>query len=81
MEKENIITIIKERIEEVLPESIVSVFTGSPGHYNIEVISKIFEGKTLLAQQRLVYSAITDLMKGHKAPVHAIDSMKTMIPQ
>ena len=31
----------------------------------------------MLESQRLVYSAITHLMKGDMAPVHAIDSLKT----
>ena len=44
-----------------------------------EVISSAFEGKGLLAKQRLVYGALTELMAEH-APVHAIDSLKTLVP-
>ena len=53
---------------------------GGGGHYTIEVTSPVFAGKNMLQSQRLVYSAIADLMKGDMAPVHAVDSLKTRTP-
>ncbi|NBV43428.1 MAG: BolA family transcriptional regulator [Firmicutes bacterium] len=61
-----------------LPEVAV---TGGGGHFSLEVISSAFEGKGLLAKQRLVYGALTELMAGEHAPVHAIDSLKTLVPE
>jgi acid stress-induced BolA-like protein IbaG/YrbA len=40
----------------------------------------VFAGKNMLESQRLVYSAITHLMAGDMAPVHAVDSLKTRTP-
>ena len=53
---------------------------GGGGHFNIEVTSPVFAGKNMLESQRMVYGAIADLMKGDRAPVHAVDSLKTRIP-
>ena len=52
--------------------------SGGGGHYTIEVVSDSFEGLNTLKKQRLVYSAIKDLMAGADAPVHAVDSLKTL---
>ena len=49
---------------------------GAGGHYNIEVTSPAFAGKSMLESQRMVYGAIAHLMKGDAAPVHAVDSLK-----
>jgi stress-induced morphogen len=40
-----------------------------------------FIGKSRVAQQRLVYAAITHLMTGETAPVHAIDKMEIETPE
>jgi stress-induced morphogen len=62
-----------------LPDAQVEVTIGSPGHYSLEVSSAAFAGKTPLAKQRLVYSAISHLMGGDDAPVHAIDRLLTHV--
>ncbi len=67
-------------ITAALPESEVEVTIGSPGHYSLSVTSPQFEGKGSVAKQRLVYAAITDLMAGDNAPVHAIDTLQTKLP-
>ena len=51
--------------------------SGGGGHYSIEVTSKVFAGKNRVESQRLVYAAITHLMRGDMAPVHAVDSLRT----
>jgi acid stress-induced BolA-like protein IbaG/YrbA len=53
--------------------------TGGGGHYAIVVTSSAFAGKGTLESQRMVYGAITHLMKGDMAPVHAVDSLKTKV--
>lgn len=75
----DIIEAIRKAIEESLPDSRAEV-SGGGGHFNIVVISPVFAGKALLESQRLVYTAITHLMKGDMAPVHAVDSLVTKTP-
>jgi acid stress-induced BolA-like protein IbaG/YrbA len=72
----DVVEAVKKAIEEALPGARAQV-SGGGGHYNIEVVSPVFAGKSTLESQRLVYSAITPLMKGDMAPVHAVDSLKT----
>ena len=71
---------IKHAVQIALPAAEVAV-TGGGGHFSLEVISSAFEGKGLLAKHRLVYGALTELMAGEHAPVHAIDSLKTLVPE
>ena len=70
---------IKERILEAIPDAEIEV-EGAGGHFTIAVTSTAFEGKRLLAKQRLVYSAIAPLMAGDSAPVHAVDRLITNTP-
>jgi len=67
---------IREAIASNIPDAKVEV-SGGGGHYTIAVVSAVFEGKRMLESQRLVYSAITHLMSGDNAPVHAVDSLTT----
>ena len=67
-------------IESALPGAQVEVAAGSPGHFQIRVISERFAGKSMVQQQQLVYAAIAHLMQGSDAPVHAIDRMQTVLP-
>ena len=75
----SVIDALREAIERQVPDSRAEV-NGGGGHYTIEVTSPAFAGKNTLQSQRLVYSAIADLMKGDMAPVHAVDSLKTRTP-
>ncbi len=67
---------IKEAIEKAIDDAAVTV-QGGGGHFTIEVVAKVFAGKSMLESQRLVYAAIAHLMKGDMAPVHAVDTLKT----
>jgi acid stress-induced BolA-like protein IbaG/YrbA len=75
----SVVDALREAIEKEIPGAQAEV-SGAGGHFSIEVVSSAFEGKNMLASQRLVYSAIAHLMKGETAPVHAIDSLKTRTP-
>ena len=75
----SVIDALREAIERQVPDSRAEV-NGGGGHYTIEVTSPVFAGKNMLQSQRLVYSAIADLMKGDRAPVHAVDSLMTRTP-
>ena len=71
---------LREAIAKTIPDARVTVNANSPGHYEIEVISTAFEGKSMLQGQQIVYAAIKDLMAGDNAPVHAVDRLKTKAP-
>ncbi len=64
-------------IQTAIPESQVQVQSNG-NHFEITVISALFEGKGLLEKQRMVYSAITPFMSGPNAPIHAVDRLKTL---
>ena len=70
---------MRSAILEAIPGAIVEV-NGGGGHFTISVVSDAFEGKNTLNRQRLVYGAITSLMHGDDAPVHAVDQMITKTP-
>lgn len=71
---------IKEAIEKAIPDAVVLV-EGGGGHFTIDVTSSEFAGKNIVQQQRLVYKAIWDLMKGDNAPLHAVDKLTCRVPQ
>lgn len=72
----DVITAIKEAIEQSI-ECSTAYVTGGGGHYSIDVVAPAFAGKSKVESQRLVYRAITHLMRGDAAPLHAVDSLKT----
>ncbi len=71
---------IKQRIEQKIPGSTVDVLNGGNRHYALKVVATEFKDLSQVKQHQLVYSAITDLMAGHDAPVHAIDRMELSSP-
>ena len=75
----SVVDALREAIEKEIPDSQAEV-SGGGGHFSIKVVSPVFEGKNMLASQRLVYAAIAHLMQGETAPVHAVDSLKTRTP-
>ena len=75
----SVIDAVREAIERQIPDSRAEV-NGGGGHYTIEVTSSAFAGKNMLESHRMVYGTITDLMKGDRPPVHAVDSLKTRTP-
>ena len=70
---------VKDAIENAI-EGASATVNGGGGHFEIEVVSEQFAGKRILEQQRLVYSAISHLMAGDTAPVHAVDRMICKVP-
>ncbi len=71
---------LSRAISEAIPDARVEVTAASPGHFEIRVVSSVFEGKGRVQQQQLVYGAIAHLMAGDGAPVHAIDRLRTELP-
>jgi stress-induced morphogen len=78
--KGDIASAIREAIVASIADAQVTVNSPSGGHYELSVVSTVFAGKNMLQSQRLVLSAIAPLMKGDRAPVHAIDTLKTRVP-
>lgn len=70
---------IKNAIQKEIPDADIEV-TGGGGHFSIEVRSPVFAGKRKLQSHRMVLGAIKHLMDGDSAPVHAVDSLKTIAP-
>jgi acid stress-induced BolA-like protein IbaG/YrbA len=68
----DIFAAITSAIEAAVPGAKVAV-QGGGGHFEIQVISKSFEGQRTLAKHKLVLGAIAHLMQGDGAPVHAVD--------
>lgn len=75
----SVVAALREAIETHIPDAKVEV-SGGGGHFTIDVVSPAFAGKSMLQSQRLVYNAISPLMSGDMAPVHAIDSLTTRVP-
>ena len=71
---------IKSAIESTISGAQVEVRAASPGHFEIDVTSGDFAGKSMVKQQQQVYGAIKELMAGDNAPVHAIDRLRTKTP-
>lgn len=70
---------IEAKVQEAIPDAEIIVQSGGPGHYALKVTSSAFEGKSRVARQRLVLSALRPLMDGDNAPVHAIDTLITEV--
>ena len=79
-EPSEIVGKLREAISDSLPEAQIEVRSAGSGHFEICVVSAAFEGKSRVQQHQLVYAAITDLMSGPQAPVHAIDRLECRAP-
>lgn len=79
-EPEDVVAKLRGTIEAAIEGAEVTVTAAGPGHFEIRVVSSAFEGLNRVKQQQLVYGAITDLMSGQNAPVHAIDKMECITP-
>jgi len=72
---------LRKAIREALPDSKVQVEAKGPGHFEVCVIDEAFRDLSRVKQQQLVYKAITSLMAGDGAPVHAIDRLDCLVPE
>lgn len=72
---------LERAIREGISGARVQVQTGSPGHFTLTVTAGAFAGQSRVNAQRMVYRCIASLMKGADAPVHAIDSLRTLVPE
>lgn len=70
---------VQKKIAQAFPNSEVEVqdATGTLDHFQVLVISPLFEGKTMIEQHQMVYKALGDLMK---EAIHAL-ALKTYTPK
>ena len=75
---------VAERMEAAirgaLPDARIEVKAGGAAHFEVQVVSEAFRGKSMVQQHQLVYAAIAPLMAGDAPPVHAIDRLVTKAP-
>jgi len=71
---------VKFMIREGLPDAEVQVqdLTGGGDHYQVIVVSSMFEGKGRVQQHQLVYKAVQQAMSSEA--IHAL-SLKTYTPE
>ncbi len=68
---------IKHSIESSLPCEWIQVEGDDGQHFNAIIVSAEFQGKNMIKQHQLVYTALGDKMKQE---IHAL-SMKTLTPE
>ncbi len=61
-------------IKEAFPEAKVTItdMAGDGNHYAAEVVYAGFKGMNRVQQQRAVYAALKDIMKGPDGALHAL---------
>jgi len=71
---------VQAMIQAALPDAQIHVqdLTGGGDHYQVLVVSSLFEGKRLVQQHQLVYSAVQKAMSTEQ--IHAL-ALKTYTPQ
>jgi acid stress-induced BolA-like protein IbaG/YrbA len=72
--------LIQKRIAEAIPTAQVEVrdLTGTGDHFEAQVVSSTFLGKSMIQQHQEVYAAVQDLLK--TGELHAL-ALKTFTPE
>jgi len=72
---------IKQQLNEALKPELIEIIDDSAahaghagarqggGHYNVTIVSELFDGKSLVQRHQLIYQALNDLMKNE---IHAL---------
>jgi acid stress-induced BolA-like protein IbaG/YrbA len=69
---------IKRLIEDAIPGSRATVAdTGGGNHFQVVVVSPLFEGKNMITQHRMVYDALEKSIADET--IHAM-ALKTLTP-
>lgn len=71
---------IKSTLDKALPGSTVDIrdLTGGGDHFQVIIVSSQFEGKGLVDQHQMVYSALRDALGSEQ--IHAL-ALKTYTPE
>lgn len=75
VEPETVEQRIREGVSDVSHVEVKDL-TGTKDHYEAVIVSPVFEGKSRVDQQRMVFAALGELMAG---PIHAL-TFKTYTP-
>ena len=72
---------VKRLIENGIPGAIAVVVdtTGTGDHFRAQVTATQFANLSAVAQHRMVFATLVDVMSGDHAPLHALD-LKTHRP-
>ena len=64
-------TQLQQLLTERIPDATVAVrdLTGTSDHFHVEVVSPVFEGKSLIEQHKIVHAACEEHMGG---AIHAL---------
>ncbi len=67
--------VLKQRLLEAFPDAEITLadLTGTRDHYEATIVSRAFDGVSLVAQHQMVYRALGSAMGG---PIHAL-ALKT----
>ena len=70
---------VEAAIRQALPDCKITIedLTGSGDHFQVNVISKAFDGLSLISQHQLVYAALKDQLESEA--IHAL-ALNTSIP-
>ena len=73
---------ITDLIRAAIPDANVSVrdTTGGGDHFDATVVSAAFAGKGPVERHRLVYAALSNVINGPAAPIHAL-ALTTATPE
>ncbi len=71
---------LQARIQQLHPETLVEVndLTGTQDHWQVLVVSPVFDGKMMVEQQRMIMGLLKAEIDSNE--VHAL-SMKTFTPE
>jgi stress-induced morphogen len=68
-------------VKTAIPDSEVQLFDlGGGNHLRIEVVSTVFEGKSLLQQHKMIHEILDHEMENRGGFIHAL-SIKTSVPK
>jgi len=71
---------IKQKLNESIQPELIEIVDDSAahaghagakqgGHFNVTIVAKVFDGKSLIQRHQLIYQALSDLMKNE---IHAL---------
>ena len=71
---------IKSTLEKALPGSSIEIrdLTGGGDHFQVWIVSSLFEGKSLVDQHQMVYGALRGALGSER--IHAL-ALKTYTPE
>jgi stress-induced morphogen len=65
---------IERLIRETFPDAKIEIrdLAGDNNHYAATVVDEAFRGKNRVQQQRMVNAALSEILDGPNAPLHAL---------